>query len=87
MNGISKYKAINYYRKYSHEKYRTSDIENHVIQDKISIEEYIIHEVEASKVMGLINLLKEPDKSIFIMKFLADMAIMVSKKFIMIFEQ
>ncbi|CUN52581.1 MULTISPECIES: sigma factor [Clostridium] len=37
IDGINKYKAIDYYRKYSHEKYRTSDIENHVIQDKILI--------------------------------------------------
>ncbi len=37
--------------------------------------------------MGLINLLKEPDKSIFIMKFLATMTLMVNKKFFMIFEQ
>jgi len=37
--------------------------------------------------MGLINLLKEPDKSIFIMKFLAAMTLMVNKKFFMIFEQ
>ena len=49
--------------------------------------EYIIHEIETSKVMGLINLLKEPDKSIFIMKFLATMTLMVNKKFFMIFEQ
>ena len=31
--GISKYKAIDYYRKYSNEKYKTSDIDKHNLQD------------------------------------------------------
>lgn len=68
--GISKYKAIDYYRKYSNEKYKTSDIDKYTLQDNQSIEEDIIIEIETRKVLDLINLLKEPDKSIFVMKFL-----------------
>ena len=68
--GISKYKAIDYYRKYSNEKYKTSDIDKHNLQDSQSIEEDIIIGIETRKVLDLINFLKEPDKSIFVMKFL-----------------
>ena len=68
--GISKYKAIDYYRKYSNEKYKTSDIDKHTLKDNKSIEEDIILGIETRRVLDLINLLKEPDKSIFVMKFL-----------------
>ena len=68
--GISKYKAIDYYRKYSNEKYKTSDIDKHTLQNNKSIEEDIIIGIETRKVLDLINFLKEPDKSIFVMKFL-----------------
>ena len=62
--------AIDYYRKYSNEKYKTSDIDKHTLQDNQSIEEDIIIGIETRKVLDLINFLKEPDKSIFVMKFL-----------------
>lgn len=68
--GISKYKAIDYYRKYSHEKYKTVDIDNYAIHDGASIEEEIIQGIETKEVINLINLLREPDKSIFVMRFL-----------------
>ena len=68
--GISKYKAIDYYRKYNNEKYKFHDIDNYVLKDNTSLENEIIQGIETKKVMKLINLLKEPDKSIFIMKFL-----------------
>ena len=68
--GISKYKAIDYYRKYSNEKYKVNDIDNYVVKDNSTVEDEIIKGIETKNVMSLINLLGEPDKSIFIMKFL-----------------
>ena len=40
--GISKYKAIDYYRKYNNEKYKFHDIDNYVVKDNTSLENEII---------------------------------------------
>lgn len=69
IGGISKYKAIDYYRKYSNEKGHTEIIDNSISNGE-NLEENIIKSIETRNVMKLINELKEPDKSIFIMKFL-----------------
>lgn len=69
IGGISKYKAIDYYRKYSTEKGNTEIIDNSISNGE-NLEENIIKGIETRNVMRLINELKEPDKSIFVMKFL-----------------
>ncbi|GAA0687369.1 MULTISPECIES: sigma-70 family RNA polymerase sigma factor [Clostridium] len=69
IGGISKYKAIDYYRKYSTEKGNTEIIDNSISNGE-NLEENIIKGIETRNVMKLINELKEPDKSIFVMKFL-----------------
>ena len=69
IGGISKYKAIDYYRKYSNERGR-SEIIDHTISDGENLEENIIKGIETSSIMKLINELDEPDRSIFVMKFL-----------------
>lgn len=69
IGGISKYKAIDYYRKYSNEKNKVEEIDEN-ISNNDTLEEGIIKGIETSYVMNLINKFKEPDRSIFIMKFL-----------------
>lgn len=69
IGGISKYKAIDYYREYSTEKGNTEIIDNSISNGE-NLEENIIKGIETRNVMKLINELKEPDKSIFVMKFL-----------------
>ena len=66
--GISKYKAIDYYRKYK--KGQEDNIENYCISDNSNLEEKVICGIETDKVMKLISEFKEPDKSIIVMKFL-----------------
>lgn len=67
--GLSKYKAIDYYRKYSKEVNKIVSFQEDE-KSNYNLEDEIIRNIETSKVINLINKLKEPDKSIFVMKFL-----------------
>jgi len=67
--GLSKYKAIDYYRKYSKEVNKIVSFQENE-KSNYSLEDEIIRNIETSQVINLINKLKEPDKSIFVMKFL-----------------
>lgn len=69
IGAISKYKAIDYYRKNKESCNETEIVENEVSGQWI-VEEKVIQDIEVNKVVDLINRLKEPDRSIFIMKFL-----------------
>lgn len=68
LGAIAKFKSIDYYRKHS----REANIE--IIDDAVtngeSAEEEFIRELEASNLMKIIEDLDEPDRTIFIMKFL-----------------
>lgn len=68
IGSISKYKAIDYYRKHKVITYEVEVIEENTASG-IDLEEDILLEFEKSTVIGLVNNLKEPDRSIFIMKF------------------
>lgn len=68
IGAISKYKAIDYYRKY-YNKGESEVIEDERASEGI-LEDEVIQNIEIKKVINLINELKEPDRSIFIMKFL-----------------
>lgn len=68
IGSISRYKAIDYYRKHKVINYEVEVIEENIASD-IDLEEDIMKEIEKSTVIGLVNNLKEPDRSIFIMKF------------------
>ena len=57
IGGISKYKAIDYYRKYSTEKGNTEIIDNSISNGE-NLEENIIKGIETRNVMKLINELK-----------------------------
>lgn len=70
IGGVSKYKAIDYYRKHKKERKTISHIDGKEFASEKVLEEDIIKEIEMKKILSLVNLLKEPDKSIFIMKFL-----------------
>lgn len=69
IGGISKYKAIDYYRKYVQDKEKFHPIDDNISTNN-NLEEDIISGIETKKVINLVKMLKEPDKSIFIMKFL-----------------
>lgn len=67
--GISKFKAIDYYRKIK--KSTTYDEATGEEVDKsINIEEEVILSMSSKESLSIINSLKEPDRSIFIMKFI-----------------
>ena len=68
--GLSKYKAIDYYRKYFKKINTLVTLEEKGEEDGYNLEKEIIQNIETNEVMKLINKLKEPDKSIFVMKFL-----------------
>lgn len=70
--GLSKYKAIDYYRKYSKKLNTGVSLEEKEEADSYNLEKEIIQNIETNEVIKLINKLKEPDKSIFVMKFLFD---------------
>lgn len=70
--GISKYKAIDYYRKYSKKLNDIVTLEEDEQEGSYNLEKEIIQNIETNEVIKLINKLKEPDKSIFVMKFLFD---------------
>lgn len=66
--GITKYKAIDYFRKYS--KKVNSEAINENIADKRDLEDDYINGIEAKRLIEIIMAYDEPDKSIFIRKFL-----------------
>ena len=66
--GISKYKAIDYFRKYS--KKVNNEIINENLSDKRNLEDDYINNIEAKRLIKIILSYDEPDKSIFIRKFL-----------------
>jgi len=68
VGSISKYKAIDYYRKHKDINYKVDVIEE-TIPSNIDLEEDVMQQVERSAIIKLVNALKEPDRSIFIMKF------------------
>lgn len=65
---ISKFKAVDYYRKYS--KKNSNEIINDNITSGKSTEDDFIESLESDKLVGVIEALEEPNRSIFIMKFL-----------------
>ncbi|MDV4150159.1 sigma-70 family RNA polymerase sigma factor [Clostridium sp. AL.422] len=66
--GIAKYKSIDYFRK--HSRRINSEVINESLQDSIDIEDDYINNVEAKRLVKIIMSYDEPDKSIFIRKFL-----------------
>ncbi|MEW8995179.1 sigma-70 family RNA polymerase sigma factor [Clostridium sp.] len=68
VGAISKFKAVDYYRKYN--KNENSELIDRAITDGISAEDYYIDEMESNRLVEIIENMDEPDKTIFIMKFL-----------------
>lgn len=69
IGAISRYKALDYYRKHKSKHIETHITENEIASEVIT-EDAFIQGDEIKRVTGLINELNEPDRSIFIMKFL-----------------
>lgn len=69
IGAISRYKALDYYRKYKN-KHIETNINDNEISSEVIIEDAFIKADETKRVVELINELKEPDRSIFVMKFL-----------------
>lgn len=67
---IAKFKSIDYYRKYS--KVLNNEIIDENLTSGKSTEDYFIEELESSKLISIIEGLDEPDRSIFVRKFLLD---------------
>ncbi|MBU3109239.1 sigma-70 family RNA polymerase sigma factor [Clostridium gasigenes] len=65
---IAKFKAIDYYRKYS-KKFKSELIDENITNGR-STEDDFIEELESNKLVGIIESFEEPDRSIFVMKFL-----------------
>ena len=65
---IAKFKAIDYYRKYS-KKFKNEVIGENITTGK-SIEDDFMEELESNKLVNIIESFGEPDRSIFVMKFL-----------------
>lgn len=72
IGGVSKFKAIDYYRKKSIEIERL-DYDLEFVAKVPSAEKIVIENIDYEKIVSLINECKEPDRSIFIMKFLLGM--------------
>ncbi len=68
IGAISKFKAVDYYRKYG--KKESHELIDEVITDGKSAEDYYIDEMNNNKLVKIIENMDEPDKTIFIMKFL-----------------
>jgi len=68
IGAISKFKALDYYRKYG--KKENSELIDEAITDGRSAEDRYIDEMESNKLVEIIENMDEPDKTIFIMKFL-----------------
>lgn len=69
IGGISKFKAIDYYRKYKNQYLNSEIIENNIACDR-NLEEEVLQGIETKGVLKLVDNLKEPDRSIVIMRFL-----------------
>lgn len=67
--GVSKFKAIDYYRKIK-KSINYDEVTGDEIDNSINIEDEVILSMSSKESLLLINSLKEPDKSIFIMKFI-----------------
>ncbi|MGL4761155.1 MAG: sigma-70 family RNA polymerase sigma factor [Sarcina sp.] len=72
LGGVSKFKAIDCYRKKSLDIGRLEYDEEFVVKTP-SAEEVVIKNIDYERIVGLLNSCKEPDRSIFIMKFLMGM--------------
>ena len=66
--GISKYKAVDYFRKYS--KNNNMEEFDEGMSDKRNLEDEYINSLEAKRLIKIIMSHEEPDKSIFIRKFI-----------------
>lgn len=66
--GISKYKAVDYFRKYS--KNRNIEKFDESMPDKRDLEDEFINSLEANRLIEIIMSYEQPDKSIFIRKFI-----------------
>lgn len=68
IGAIAKFRAIDYYRKYSKEM--QLEVIEETISNGRSAEEEFISEFEGSRLVEIIENLEEPDRTIFVMKFL-----------------
>ncbi|MDY6226155.1 MAG: sigma-70 family RNA polymerase sigma factor [Clostridium sp.] len=66
--GIAKYKSIDYFRKYSRKV--NNEVADEDMPDKRCLEDDYISNIEAKRLIKIIMSYDEPDKSIFIRKFL-----------------
>ena len=68
IGAITKFKAIDYYRKYS--KNTHQDIIEDDLSTGLSTEEMYLSMIETERLISIIEGLKEPDRTIFTMKYL-----------------
>lgn len=68
LSAVAKFKAIDYYRKYSKE-FKEEKIEETLTDGRSAEDEFII-ELESNKLIEIIEGLDEPDRTIFIKRFL-----------------
>ncbi|WP_346897297.1 sigma-70 family RNA polymerase sigma factor [Clostridium sp. UBA7503] len=68
IGAITKFKAIDYYRKYG--KKENNQLMDEAITDGKSAEDHYLDDIENSRLVSIIEGMEEPDKTIFIMKFL-----------------
>lgn len=68
LGSVSKFKAIDYYRKQL--KHQGNEIIDEKLSDGISAEDSYISNYEEEKLLSIIENLGEPDRTIFTMKFL-----------------
>lgn len=68
IGAISKFKAIDYYRKYS-KVFNNEAIDENITTGR-STEEYFMEELENNKLISIIEGFDEPDRSIFVRRFL-----------------
>lgn len=66
--GIAKYKSIDYFRKHSRKV--NNEAINESLSDKRDLEDDYINSIEAKRLIEIIMAYDEPDKSIFIRKFI-----------------
>ena len=74
VGGISKYKSIDYSRKYS-ERVSIENIENLSISSKYDIHEEVIKEDLSEELEGMLNQLKPKDKELFIKLYVKEQEI------------
>ncbi|OFI06768.1 ECF RNA polymerase sigma factor SigW [Clostridium acetireducens DSM 10703] len=66
---ISKYKAIDYIRKYSKEEH-LEFLENIILEDKCNVEKLVIAKEDKERVLKMLDELKDIDKEIFVDRYL-----------------